>query len=430
MSRLAALGAVALPFIVLSASKACAQDSDLIVVTATRSNAALADVPESVSLVTADDIKATPAKALDEVIRAVPSVNLPTMASYQLHPNLDTVGMRGLSGNRALVLLDGVPLNDPFFGFVQWSLVPTNNVERVEVLRGGGAALWGNYAMGGVINIVTRAPGEAGFVQDIAAGSYGTVRFDSYGSVPFSGHVRLAASAATMRTDGFDPVSAAYRVPLTVPSYFRADNFQGALQFDVSSTFSGTVRAGYHDTQSVLHTPVNTSAQRAWNVSGNLVKRFGNSTVTLTAFHNWSRLLSANSDTPTGAVAGSAEYVQNSHVTPATSDGGSLVWTVTGPKWLPLFSLGGDYQELHGSDVGNIFNSAGVQIRTDRARGGQRFAGAFAQANLVPFDGLNLLISGRLQRFENFGGFDGAPGGAGVVANTSRTSFNPRVSAR
>lgn len=46
--------------------------------------------------------------------------------------------MRGLGGIRALVLLDGVPMNDPFFGYLQWSRVPLELVKQVEIVRGGG----------------------------------------------------------------------------------------------------------------------------------------------------------------------------------------------------------------------------------------------------------------------------------------------------
>jgi outer membrane cobalamin receptor len=60
--------------------------------------------------------------------------------------------------SRTLVLLDGVPLNDPFGGWVYWSKVPMESIERIEVVRGGGSSVWGNYALGGIINIITERP--------------------------------------------------------------------------------------------------------------------------------------------------------------------------------------------------------------------------------------------------------------------------------
>ena len=125
-----------------------------IVVTATRSVRSIEDVPVSVSVVNVDRIAATPAKSLDDILRRVPSVDLPIASSGEIHPTADTIAMRGLGGIRALVLLDGVPLNDPFFGTVQWGRAPLEAIDRVEIVRGGGATLWGNYAMGGVINVL------------------------------------------------------------------------------------------------------------------------------------------------------------------------------------------------------------------------------------------------------------------------------------
>ena len=159
MIRPLLMAGVALPCLSL-AMPACAQEaaspaSD-IVVTATRSARALSDVPASVSVVTSDQIEGTPARTIDDVLRRVPSVDLPIASTDEQHPTDTIVSMRGLSGIRSLVLLDGVPLNDSFFGYVQWSEAPVDTIDRVEVVRGGGATLWGNYAMGGVINILTR----------------------------------------------------------------------------------------------------------------------------------------------------------------------------------------------------------------------------------------------------------------------------------
>src|SRR5688500_12319778 len=108
---------------------------DTVVVTATRSERELRELPESVSVVTAEQIADTPAHALDDILRRTPSVDLPSAASYQVHPTANSVSMRGLGGIRALVMLDGVPINDPFFGYMQWSRVPLELIDQVEVVR-------------------------------------------------------------------------------------------------------------------------------------------------------------------------------------------------------------------------------------------------------------------------------------------------------
>ena len=403
---------------------------DTVVVTATRSAIKLANAPESVSIVSAAKIQETPARSLDEVLRVVPSIDLPSMTSYELFPNSNTVSMRGLGGNRALVLLDGVPLTDPFFGFVQWNFIPLADVDHVEVVRGGGAALWGNSAMGGVIGVQTKVPDQQRFVLDAAGGSYGTVRANGYAAFKVSDHFQFDVDAETLKTDGYDATAPAFRVPLTVPDRFKAQNLQTDLQFELDPTLTATLRAGYHDANQTLHTPVNQNRQVETNLSGDVVKELGGSTLTATAFHIESRFKSANSDTPPGATAGVVEYVQNFHITPATSDGGSLVWAKTSDGWLRLVEAGGDYQQLHGSDAGYIYNATPILLRTDPASGSQRFAGVFAQAEAAPIDALQVLASARYQYFQNYDGFNGAPGGGGAQPSNSTSRIDPRVSVR
>lgn len=113
-----------------------------VVVSATRSERTVADQPMSVTVVEKQQILETPANSLDDVLRTTVGINLPLISSYQIHPTGNAFSMRGLGGIRALVMLDGVPINDPFFGYVQWNRVPMENIERVEVVRGASASMW------------------------------------------------------------------------------------------------------------------------------------------------------------------------------------------------------------------------------------------------------------------------------------------------
>src|SRR6185503_3498308 len=88
------------------------------------------------------------------------------------NPTTQGAGMRGLSASgasRALVLSDGVPLNDPFGGWIYWSRVPVTAVDRVEVLRGGASDLYGADALAGVIQVLTRVPAGPGARVDLEA---------------------------------------------------------------------------------------------------------------------------------------------------------------------------------------------------------------------------------------------------------------------
>lgn len=85
------------------------------------------------------------------------------------------VSIRGASANQTLVLLDGIPLNEAYGGAVNLGNIPLQNVERIEVFRGNTPVRFGDSALGGVVNIVTRGPSEKPLVKTSAGiGSFGT----------------------------------------------------------------------------------------------------------------------------------------------------------------------------------------------------------------------------------------------------------------
>ncbi len=423
-------GALVAAILLLTPAMARAQsEDDQIVVTATR-DATTREVPESVTILSADQIRATPAKSLDDILRAVPSVNLPAASSSLVNPALSTASMRGLGGSRALILLDGVPLNDPFFGYVQWSQVPLESVDRVEIVRGGNSALWGNYAMGGVINVISRAPDAERFALSGGGGSFGTWRGDGYAAIQPTDKLGLSLSASANHTDGYIAVRPQDRTAITVPNKFDAFSVRGALRYDLDPTLSVSAWSSYHEVAQTLRTPLNTNRQRLWYLAGDITKDFGSSSLTATMFRVGSHYVIDNVDARPGFPAGTSEYVQNRHRTPATNSGASLTWSHRGDGVLRLLSIGADYQRILGSDTALIYSPAYALLRIDTGRGKQEFAGTFMQVDLVPFEGLELLASGRYQHYRSFDGFDGSPTQLGNVPAKQKSSFDPRVSLR
>jgi outer membrane cobalamin receptor len=128
-----------------------------VTVTPTRTAQRMGDTPASVSVITSEQIRQSPAVVADDVLRQIPTFSLfRRTSSISANPTAQGVSLRGIgpSGvSRTLVLLDNVPFNDPFGGWVYWTRIPLDNVERIEVVEGPSSSLYGNYAMGGVINI-------------------------------------------------------------------------------------------------------------------------------------------------------------------------------------------------------------------------------------------------------------------------------------
>ena len=112
-------------------SDPCLVRADSVVVTATRGERSAEDVPVSVTVVPRETIENAPSRTLDDALRNVVGLNLPLGSSNTIQPTTNHVSMRGLGGDRALVLLDGVPLNDAVNGYVPWNKAPLGTVERV-----------------------------------------------------------------------------------------------------------------------------------------------------------------------------------------------------------------------------------------------------------------------------------------------------------
>lgn len=123
-----------------------------VVVTASRREQSLQEVPVSIATVTARIIADRNNVTLDDALRYVPGVN---MMTDQVNIRGSTGYSRGV-GSRVLVLLDGLPYITGDTGGIDWETIPMFEVDRLEVVKGAGSALYGSSALGGVINVITR----------------------------------------------------------------------------------------------------------------------------------------------------------------------------------------------------------------------------------------------------------------------------------
>jgi outer membrane receptor protein involved in Fe transport len=137
---------------------------EVVTVTPERSATPLATTPVPVTVLTSAALAAAPQRALDEVLRGTPGFSLFRASSSRVaNPTAQGLTLRGLGGSgasRALVLLDGSPLNDPFGGWVAWTRIPATLANRVEVARGGASELYGSGALSGVVQVISPDPGR------------------------------------------------------------------------------------------------------------------------------------------------------------------------------------------------------------------------------------------------------------------------------
>lgn len=145
-----------------------------VVVTSNRSSRSISEIPGQIDIIKSKTINELPVQNTDEILRYVSNVYV--NRSWGIFSQNSSVTMRGLDASaRVLVLIDGTPINKSSGGSVNWNLVPINMIDRVEVIKGPASAMYGNNAMAGVINIITKEPkkpfqGEIG----IQGGNYGT----------------------------------------------------------------------------------------------------------------------------------------------------------------------------------------------------------------------------------------------------------------
>ena len=127
--------------------------ADTLVVTAARAPERLTDAVAPTTVLTREDLARSPGLTLDDQLRQIPGFSLlRRSSSLTAHPTSQGVSLRGLGpsgASRTLVLFDGVPLNDPFGGWVYWNRLPLSSLESVEVARGSLSQLYGSAAMGG-----------------------------------------------------------------------------------------------------------------------------------------------------------------------------------------------------------------------------------------------------------------------------------------
>ena len=148
-------------------------------------------------------LKTTP--RLDQALESAPGVSLfRRTTSLSANPTTQGVSLRAIAGSgagRALVTLDGAPVNDPFGGWVIWTALPSEGLAGATIVRGAGAGPYGAGALTGVIALQERGARDGLGAVDISAGER-----NSYRAAVSGGTQSVLITAASERTDGYTPV--------------------------------------------------------------------------------------------------------------------------------------------------------------------------------------------------------------------------------
>ncbi|HEX2831531.1 MAG TPA: TonB-dependent receptor [Thermoanaerobaculia bacterium] len=400
---------------------------EAIVVTATRSERAVSELPVSTTVVKEEDIESAPARSVDDLLRTVPGVHMAIVSGSGSTPNNQKISMHGLGGTRALVLLDGVPLHDPYSGIVQWQRVSLDSLRQVEVVRGGNTSLFGNFALGGTINLITKPVDSNAITADVSYGTNATERQILTVDHAVNDALALRVSHNRNTSDGY------MRVPNPGPIDTRGwgDSWMtaGRADYKLSDTAAAFAKASIAQINISQGTPGTYTDRDVLDTSAGAHRATGtNGFLNATAFYQRQKERLVNS-----TIIGQreSEFVSQDASIPSTVVGGSLEWSLQRRGVLPFLSIGVDARRTKAEESRVTFNRSGAVTQRNLVTGQQTSIGVFAQASWRPSDRIEVLTSARLDIFRNENGSDVVVGGkATEYPAASSTQLDPRVSVR
>ena len=211
------------------------QLADIRITSVSKNSERLAEAAASVFVITRDDLRRSGVTSLPEALRLAPNLQVAEASAYGY--TISARGFKSSDANKLMVLIDGRSIYTPLFSGVFWDAqdVMLEDVERIEVISGPGATLWGANAVNGVINIITRASGDTqGGVASAGAGNRRSDAAARYGARLDNGltyriYAKYVDLKHTSLATGGPIDDAAYHAQ----AGFRADWRRGVDQFTV-----------------------------------------------------------------------------------------------------------------------------------------------------------------------------------------------------
>jgi outer membrane receptor protein involved in Fe transport len=390
---------------------------ETVTVTPTRSAKALGDVPVSANIIEKETIQQSPAVVADDVLRQVPTFSLfRRSSSLSSHPTAQGVSLRGIgpSGvSRTLVLVDGVPFNDPFGGWVYWTRVPMESVERIELIDGSSSSLYGNYGMGGVINIIPSRAGRRTVEFKTQYGNHNSPKADLFASDVY-GKLGVAVEGSAFDTDGFPIVAASERGLIDSNAQVNFANFNGKVDYQANERVNLFFRGGYFKEDRV-NGKVGEVNDTEWTslAGGVRVRMPDQSDLQATVFGDDSTFHSTFlAVTPPSATVASRSIVRlaTDQNVPTTAVGTMIQWSrAIGQKH--FFSTGFDWRHVDGDSLEDTYiatpgapitpPTAPATISLQRNSGGTQDSLGFFLQDVVSFNNVVVTLSARVDSWQN-----------------------------
>jgi outer membrane receptor protein involved in Fe transport len=412
-----------------------------IVVTAERTSTTLASSVAAVTRLPAAELALTPRATLADVLRRAPGFAVIDLDGLGFDPQVMVRGFYG--GGEAeyvVVLIDGRPVNQLQTGLVAWDVLPPlASIEAVEIIRGSASPLYGDAAIGGVINVITRPRDTSPTLRwDASGGTYGTLRA-SLDAAPVRGAPTLAVGGGVDRTRGFRDhagrtagrirASLAFangpdgRLGLTARSHWRDFDEPGALLESLmeEDRRSSDALFRFDHTSDQSHALTLDGSRRLGarvRIGGSLGGEIRNTdavrTLALSPGFGDTKLREASNRRAAGSI----------QLDIADSPLPGSDWIVAGAE-LSHGMLDSRYYQVAGGSRDDYATASGERGDLDAAGDSRRTIGSLhGQYNLQPSDGVRVALGVRFDGVRDHFTPDG-PGDA-ERADGSHTAFSPR----
>ena len=381
--------------------------TERVVITADRLPDAQSAAPFSVTVVDSEELRRAPQLRLDDILRGeAPGFSLfRRNSSRTANPTTQGVTLRnfGPSGaGRTLVLLDGIPANDPFAGYVLWSQLPVASIDSVLVQPGSGAGLFGNNAIAGTIFLLSKSIETISGSLDTMAGTADTYEATLAAAVA-ERSVRFEVVADRFSTGGYPVIAPDQRGPIDRDASAESWLFdlRAVWQPDPETTI--TTRTRWFSDERGNGTPFTENRTDASDFSAVLTRKLpAQSAEVQVSAYGQRREFSSTFSSVNPSRTGETPALDQFDV-PADAAGGSVVWSqIAGDH---RFVVGGDARWVEG-ETNEYFTWNGTRFTRLREAGGEQFfAGVFAEDTWSPSAPLTIVGSVRADHWELNDGF-------------------------
>ncbi|MGH9395691.1 MAG: TonB-dependent receptor [Terriglobia bacterium] len=408
--------------------------SQQVTVTANRVKTPVSETAGSVAVLSSPQIAATAALTLDGILRQIPGFSLFRRSDSRVaNPTTQGVSLRGVGASgasRALVLENGIPINDPFGGWVYWDRVPRVAVGRVEVAEGGASDLYGDDAMGGVINILTRQAPRSEVSLDASYGNKNTPDASLWANTQW-GQWGAQLSAEAFNTDGYVLVPSDQRGAVDTAAGSNHTDATLTLDRQLSNNVRAFLSGAVFGEARKNGTPLQTNRTHLRSLTAGL--DWQSPVAGAFSLRGYGEAQLFNQNFSAISPSHESEALVDVQRVPAQEAGFSVKWARTwGTR--QTWVAGVEGEEVRGSS-NELHYSGGEQKSATGAGGRQGAQGLYAEDILRLTPRWILTASGRFDHWRNFDALStnrplAAPGPVTVTNFTprSQTAFSPRIS--